>query len=101
VQGCSVREVATDEYQVTCGSHRFAVALSTQPHVREEARELVESAGTTLPNPDEVATFDARFEILFPRDEIGDLFNPLLAIADELAMMTGGAVYEPDNDAFQ
>jgi hypothetical protein len=100
-RGCSAREVGEYDYDVTFGSHTFSIALNTQAYVRIESREAVESAGSELPNRDEVANFDARFEILFNGDAIGELFTPLLAIADRLAALTGGIGYEADNDAFQ
>lgn len=100
-KGCTVRELGNDEYEVTHAGHTFAIGLNTEAFVRDASREVVASAGDGLPNREEVAAFDARFEIDFNGDSIADLFGPLLAIADKLAALTGGIGYECDNDAFQ
>ena len=54
-KGCTAREVANDEYEVTCGRHTFSVGLYIEAFVREESRDAVASAGQRLPNRDEVA----------------------------------------------
>jgi hypothetical protein len=108
MMGADLQRLATlrASYEDWLARHLFtADAMQLRTRIldvqQEPVRETVESAGADLANRDEVASFDARFEILFNRDAIGDLFNPLLAVGEKLAALTGGIVYESDNDAFQ
>ncbi|MCW5801204.1 MAG: hypothetical protein KIT31_02230 [Deltaproteobacteria bacterium] len=85
---------------IAVGGH-FDVGLNVSMDVVVESREAVERARDELEKPEEIAAYDARFELLFSRDEIGVLFNPLLAAAERLARLTAGVVYESDNGVFQ
>ncbi len=91
------------EFTVATDGGNFDVALNTESYVVEEARFAVDSNRGALDNPDEVATFDARFELLFDHRDManGDLFDPLLGAAERLAKLTSGVVYETDNGVFQ
>lgn len=91
------------EFTVSTDGGSFDVALNTESYVVEEARFAVDRNGDALDNPDEVATYDARFELLFDHRDMakGDLFNPLLAAAERLAKLTSGVVYEIDSGEFQ
>jgi len=89
------------EFTVATDGGSFDVALNTLSYVVEEARFAVDRNGDALDNADEVATYDARFELLFDQRDMGDLFNPLLGAAERLAKLTSGVVYETDNGVFQ
>jgi hypothetical protein len=85
---------------ITAGGS-FGVGLNVTADVAIETCEAVERAGGGRDDASTIAGYDARFELLFNRDEIGDLFNPLLTAAERLAELTRGVVYESDNRAFQ
>ncbi|MBX3161059.1 MAG: hypothetical protein KF773_34180 [Deltaproteobacteria bacterium] len=102
IQG--VRVETTGEamtFTVIAGGGRFDIGLNVSTEVAIEAREAVERARDALEKPDEIAAYDARFELLFDRDEMSVVFNPLLAAAERLARLTRGVVYESDNGVFQ
>jgi hypothetical protein len=90
-------------FTVATNGGSFDVALNAESYVVLETREAVDRNGDALDNADEVAKYDARFELLFDHRDMakGDLFNPLLAAAERLAKLTSGVVYEVDNGVFQ
>ena len=88
-------------FTVAVHGKSFGVGLNTWSYVVIETREAVARNRALLDHPDEVATYDARFELLFDYRDMGDLFNPLLAAAERLAKLTSGVVYESNNGVFQ
>ena len=89
------------EFTVISDGGTFDVALNAEPYVVSETREAVDRNRDALINADEVATYDARLELLFDHRDMGELFNPLLAAAERLAKLTSGVVYESNNGVFQ
>jgi hypothetical protein len=89
------------EFSVTVPGGTFHVALNTLSYVLIETHTAVARDRKSLDHPEEVETYDARFELLFDYRDIGDLFNPLLAAAERLAELTSGVVYESNNGVFQ
>lgn len=75
----------------------FDVALNTPPYVVEETRFLVDRRRESLERANEIATHEARFELLFDENDMakGDLFDPLLGAAERLEKLTSDVVYEP------
>jgi hypothetical protein len=82
------------EFTISAGGGSFDVALNAVPYVIIETREAVERNRDVLDNADEIATYDARFELLFDHQDIRELFNPILGAAERLAKLTSGVVYE-------
>jgi hypothetical protein len=101
LRSATVTDRGEMEFTVATDGGSFDVSLNTLSYVLEETRFALDRNGDALDNPDEVATYDARFELLFDYLDIGDLFNPLLAAAERLAKLTSGVVYESDNGVFQ
>lgn len=97
----TVTDLGDMEFTVMTDDGSFDVALNAEPYVVIETREAVDRNGDTLDNPDEVATYDARLEILFDNRDMDELFNPILVTAERLAKLTSGVVYESDNGVFQ
>lgn len=101
IRGARVTDRADMEFTVATDGGSFDVSLNRLSYVVEESRFAVDRDRASLDNPDEVATYDARFELLFDHRDMGNLFNPLLAAAERLAKLTSGVVYESDNGVFQ
>lgn len=69
--------------------------------VPQGTRAEQEAILSTLNAIREIATYEARLEILFDHRDMGELLNPLLATAGRLAKLTSGVVYESSNGVFQ
>ena len=101
VRDSKVTKTAEMEFTVAVGRTSFDVTLNDRSWVATETREVVERKGESLANPDEVRTYDSRFELLFDHRDMGDLFGHLFSAAEKLAKLTNGVVYESDNGVFQ
>ena len=89
------------EFNVLTDGGSFDLGLNAEPYVVIETRNAVGRNRDALDHADEVATYDARLELLFDHRDMGELFNPLLAAAERLAKLTSGVVYESNNGVFQ
>jgi hypothetical protein len=103
IRSAKVTDRGEMEFTVTTDGGSFDVGLNTLSFVLEETRFVVDRNRDALDNADEVATYDARFELNFDQRDManGDLFNPLLAAAERLAKLTSGVVYESNTGEFQ
>lgn len=101
LRSANVTDRGDMEFTVTTDEGTFDVGLNTLSFVVIESREAVERNRDALENADEVASYDARFELNFEQRHMGNLFNPLLAAAERLAKLTSGVVYESNNGVFQ
>lgn len=101
VRSAQVTDVGEMSFTVVTDGGSFGVGLNAQSYVVIETREAVDRNRDALENPDEVATYDARLELLFEHGDMGELFNPLLVTAERLAELTSGVVWESDNGVFQ
>jgi hypothetical protein len=97
----NVTDLGDMEFTVVSDGRSFDVALNAEPYVVIETREAVERNREALDNADELATYDARLELIFDHRDMGELFNPLLVTAERLAELTSGVVYESSNGVFQ
>jgi len=101
LRSAKVTDLGDMEFTVITDGGSFDVALNAESYVIIETREAVERNRDALDNADEIATYDARFELLFEQQDMGDLFNPILGAAERLAKLTSGVVYESNNGVFQ
>ncbi len=101
LRSANVTALGDMEFTISAGGGSFDVALNAESYVIIETREAVERNRGALDNADEIATYDARFELLFDQQDMGDLFNPILGAAERLAKLTSGVVYESNNGVFQ
>jgi len=101
VRFVTVKKRAKMEFTVEAEEASFAIGLNDTPSVAIEIKEAVDHNGGSLSNRAEVAKYDARFEIVFDQDDMGDLFAPILSAAEKLAKLTKGVIYEADNGVFQ
>ncbi len=97
----TVTDLGDMEFTVVTDGGSFDVALNVESYVVTETGEALDRNRDGLDNADEVATFDARLELLFDDGDMGELFNPLLVTAERLAKLTSGVVYESNNGVFQ
>jgi hypothetical protein len=70
------------------------VALSTSPVVLEEAVEFAEEYGAGRADRDEIATYDARYELSWPLADSMDVHETYYTIAFELTDLTGGVTLD-------
>ncbi len=103
LRNAKVTDLGEMEFTVVTDGGSFDVGLNAQSYVAIETREVVDRNRDALENADEIATYDARLELLFDNRDMakGDLFNPLLAAAERLAKLTSGVVYEANTGDFQ
>lgn len=101
IRDARVTKLETMEFTVAVAKTSFDVTLNDESYVVGETREFVGSDGSSLSNRDEVMKYDLRFELLFDHADMGKLFPSLLTVAEKLAKLTNGVVYEPDNGVFQ
>ena len=86
IRTSKVTDVGEMAFTVTTDGGSFDVGLNAESYVVVETREKVDRHRDVLDNPDEIATYDARFELLFDLRDMasGEIFNPLLAAAERL-----------------
>jgi hypothetical protein len=103
LRNARVTDLGDMEFTVTTNGGSFDVSLNTLPYVLEETRFLVDQRRGSLERAAEIATYDARFELLFDEKDMarGDLFDPLLGAAERLEKLTSGVVYEANTGEFQ
>ena len=103
IRSARVTDLGDMEFTVRTEGGSFDVALNTPPYVLEETRFLVDRRRESLERANEIATREARFELLFDEKHMakGDLFDPLLGAAEHLEKLTSGVVYEPNTGEFQ
>ncbi|MGE0323300.1 MAG: hypothetical protein AB7K71_17415 [Polyangiaceae bacterium] len=76
------------------------VGLSRAAHVRDEAAQLVASFGAEQPNRDEVARYDARYEILWDAARSAATFHVVTSIAGALQKACGGVIFDSTDGTF-
>ncbi|MBV8760172.1 MAG: hypothetical protein JO257_22965 [Deltaproteobacteria bacterium] len=103
IRSAKVTDLGDMEFTVVTDGGTFDVSLNTLAYVLEETRFVVDENRKSVERADEIATYDARFELLFDERDMasGDIFNPLLAAAERLEKLTSGVVYETNTGEFQ
>jgi hypothetical protein len=101
IPNANVTAMADMEFIVSVGGKSFDVALNAESYVIIETREAVHRNRDALDSADKIATYDARFELLFDQKDMGDLFNLIIGAAERLEKLTSGVVYESNNGVFQ
>ena len=75
------------------GGHEVAVALNTDPYVRDESAEIAGRYGTGRPDQSDIAEMGHRFEIGFEMREDMDNFNTIVFVQHALhALLHGNCV---------
>lgn len=76
------------------------VTFSNEAHVAEETREIVEDHGEDRDDRDQVAGFDARYELSWDADHYDSIFTTLTTVLTYLRRTCGAVVFDTWNEEF-
>jgi hypothetical protein len=78
----------------------FTIGLNDEPHVIVESAEIAEQFGAERPDRDDIAKFDARFELVWSLDNGDETYNPMLWVSEILQDTCGAVVFDTVSGAF-
>lgn len=89
-----------DEIQVSIEGWNARIHLNADDYVIEESEEMANNFASHLPEKEEIATSQRRFEVACDEDAEMSFFNDYLAIIQELGGFEGAKIWEQAQQEF-
>ncbi|HEY4241020.1 MAG TPA: hypothetical protein VGM88_14455 [Kofleriaceae bacterium] len=90
-----MKHVGRNTWTIVVGkSATVDIGLNVEPWVAEETRELVKDHGEGVVDRDAAARWDARYELLFSRDDLDAVLVPMSDAAAFIAELSKGVMFD-------